>query len=337
MDTKLTTKKIGIFIILLMSFISFVVSISTVYAANNSLITSDKLPMDIRFVVDVSGSMNANDPKKIRVRSLQKIIKSLPEGSKSGVWTYAKYVNNLVPVRIVSNSWKKETIYRLDKIGGYGNYRNLGEAIDKASTSWKQGNDLKKYIVVLTSGDLRVSSEKTKNAKAKLNLLTGTLAKLKNSNVEVHTVSIGDKADHRLLKVLAKHTNGNWYKISNSDKIAKVISHVYSVIASKYEHELKNQVAAKDIVNKNITKKLVKINNSNFDPKKVIKTASNTKDGKYNIKPSKAVNGQNKIKKVNSNKKPENLKRKSNQTPKDKNQLKNKDEMDFNWPTIYSG
>ena len=52
---------------------------------------------DVRVVIDVSGSMKKNDPKNLRAPALRMLVGLMPDDANSGVWTFAKMVNMLVP------------------------------------------------------------------------------------------------------------------------------------------------------------------------------------------------------------------------------------------------
>lgn len=337
MENKLTTKKIGIVVILVMSVVSFLVSISTVYAGS----FKDNSKLDVRFVVDVSYVMNKVDPSNSRVRALQKIIKSIPDNSKAGVWTYGKYVNMLVPVGNVDNAWKKKAVFKLDKIGSYGNYRNLGRAIEEAAYGWQSNSEYNKYIVVVTNGDFRVSQSKVKNASAQLALLTKTLAKLKKANIEIHTVSLGKEADNRLLKILAQQTNGNWYQVSNIKSLPNVLNHVYTVVASNHNN--------KQFIAQSLKKDLQKIQKQS----EVLTSASGDTETnstwtklENKITSRKIVTAKNNAvdknkavtsKKLNTEYKAKTVKRSSGKSNSDKiiktEDFEKRKAMDFNWPS----
>lgn len=217
MDNRIVTRRVGIAFILLVSLISFFFGISTAKAA-------DKL--DVRFIIDSSASMKSADPDNIRVRSLQKLIKNLPNDARSGVWTYGKYVNMLVPLGTSDAKWKKQAVYNLDKMNAYGNSSNLSSAIEAALHGWQQKGGYKKYIVVVTN---------SKNMEERAVLLNKTLPKLKNAGIKLETISLSSskELDHRLLKLLAMQTKGKWYQVSDIKYLDKVMNHVYKQVGKK--------------------------------------------------------------------------------------------------------
>ncbi len=214
MDNRIMTRRIGIICILLVSLITFFFGISTAQAA-------DKL--DIRFIIDSSATMKSADPDNIRIRSLQKMIRSLPNDARSGVWTYGKYVNMLVPIGTSDAKWKKQAIYNLDKMNAYGTSSNLAGAIQAASHGWQDKAGYKKHIIVVTN---------SKNTEERAVLLNKTLPKLKAAGIRLQTISLSNSnnPDHRLLKLLAFQTHGKWYQVSDAKFIDKVINHAYKQV-----------------------------------------------------------------------------------------------------------
>lgn len=313
MDNKRIKRKIGIIIILSMSIISFVVGISTARAGTAANPISKK-KIDIRFLVDMSYPMKEYDPNNIRIRTLQKIVKALPEDANSGVWTYGKYVNMLVPLGAATPEWKKQAIYKLDKIGGYGEYRNITEAVSQALHGWQSKPEHKKYMVILTNGDLRIATSKAKNAESQLQLLTKVLPKLKNANIELHTISLGKNADNRLLKALASQTNGKWYSVASAELLTSVVNHVYSNIQGNNSQLSENKEPKGSLV---------------------AMASKDSKDSKDSKKSTENINAKATVHK--QEKKVEKLQTPDITIDLDSKNKKERKEMDFNWPTVYSG
>ena len=63
--------------------------------------------LDVRLLIDVSGSMQANDPENLRVPAVRLVAEVMPRGATSGMWTFNERVEPLVPTAIVDDEWKK--------------------------------------------------------------------------------------------------------------------------------------------------------------------------------------------------------------------------------------
>ena len=61
----------------------------------------------MRLLIDVSGSMQANDPENLRVPAVRLVAEVMPRGATSGMWTFNERGEPLVPTAIVDDEWKK--------------------------------------------------------------------------------------------------------------------------------------------------------------------------------------------------------------------------------------
>ena len=82
-----------LFALSLLLFIQFGVIASSTHAAVQHLDSQ----IDIRILVDVSGSMKKTDPLNLRVPALQVLTQLLPEQAHAGVWEFADDANLVVP------------------------------------------------------------------------------------------------------------------------------------------------------------------------------------------------------------------------------------------------
>ncbi len=231
MDSKLLIKRLGILFIILVSLVSFLFSVSTVRAAES---IAGKEKLDVRFLVDSSFMMRSADPDDMRIRTLQKLIKKLPDDARAGIWSYGRYVNMLVSLGTTDARWKKQAVFNLDKLNGYGSYSNLSSAIELSLHGWQQKQGYKKYIIVLTNSGLKGQETPAANAEDRLKLLTRTMPKLNKANIKMHTISFDSSADHRLLKILAQQTKGKWYMVSDIKYLDSVVNHAYNQIINNF-------------------------------------------------------------------------------------------------------
>jgi len=72
----------------------------------NSSFAQDE-QVDVRLVMDVSGSMKQNDPNNLRQPAVGLLLELLPEDSTAGVWTFGKWVNMLIPHKTVDENWRQ--------------------------------------------------------------------------------------------------------------------------------------------------------------------------------------------------------------------------------------
>ena len=122
------------------------------------VVTAEPEKADVRVLIDISGSMRQNDPNNLRRPALRMLSGLLQPGTQAGVWTFARWVNNLVPVGEVDETWKKRVQSLSKQIASPGQFTNIEEVLDKASLDWKDADPTHvRHLILLTDGMVDVS------------------------------------------------------------------------------------------------------------------------------------------------------------------------------------
>ena len=175
-------------------------------------------------VVDVSGSMQRIDPQKERIVALKKFINQLPNGSRAGVWTYARQVNMLVAPGVVNDQWRAKALKAIGTIGGYGPYANLPNALAQATHTWRGSPSRSgRNVVLLTANGVKSSDSAQQNQSARQQLLTTLLPQLEKNHIKVYALGFS-RADKALLQELADNTQGAYQVIPSSAEITPVFA-----------------------------------------------------------------------------------------------------------------
>jgi len=185
---------------------------------------SPQLPgaVDVRIIVDISGSMKQNDPQNLRRPAVRLLARLLPDGATSGVWTFGQYVNMLVPHREVNDAWRDMAIAQSDAINSVAMRTNLGAAIETASDGYFTGGILSNtHFIVLTDGKVDISRNPSAN-KAEANRILDTLVPpLKQQGARFHAVALSAEADTEFLRRLAADSNGSFHVAENADDLSR--------------------------------------------------------------------------------------------------------------------
>ncbi len=171
---------------------------------------------DIRILIDVSGSMKQNDPKRLRGPALRLLVGLLPRNARSGVWTFGQWVNMQVKLGQVTERWKALAQRESYKIHSRGLRTNIEEAIKRATFDWKRPDPrYRRSLILLTDGMVDISSDQRLNQASRQRILTRLLPRLRHAKVSIHTIALSPNADHKLLKALSRSTGG-WYEYARS-------------------------------------------------------------------------------------------------------------------------
>lgn len=186
---------------------------------------------DVRVLIDISGSMRQNDPDNLRRPALRMLAGLLQPGTRAGVWTFARWVNNLVPVAEVDAAWKQRTQSLSDQIGSPGQFTNMEEVLDRASADWQgEPTSHARHLVLLTDGMVDVSKVEADNAASRTRILDSLLPRLQAAGVKVHTIALSERADHALMKRLAGDTGGWYQQVASADELQRVFLRMFETV-----------------------------------------------------------------------------------------------------------
>ena len=184
-------------------------------------------PSEVRILIDISGSMKQTDPNNLRIPALNLLAELLPNGSRAGIWTFGQYVNNLLPVSTVDESWRIKAKAAGVEISSLGMLTNLSGALEDAAWGLKVGGAFEQSVILLTDG--RVDMAHAGNAKrddinasTRRQLLGAVLDKYRQADVHIHTLALSDLADKPLLQQLSVETNGLYSQAHDADQLMKV-------------------------------------------------------------------------------------------------------------------
>ncbi len=183
---------------------------------------------DVRVLVDVSGSMKKNDPHNLRAPALRLVVGLLTDGSQAGVWTFAKYVNMLVPHRTVGKDWRIKAMAQSYQIHSYGLFTDIEQVLVKATSDIKQSqSNMQHHLILLSDGLVDISKQAQPSTQSRERIINTLIPKLKARHITVHTIALSPTADHELLKTLAMQTDGWYEEADTADKLQRVFLHVF--------------------------------------------------------------------------------------------------------------
>ncbi|MFC3852860.1 VWA domain-containing protein [Salinispirillum marinum] len=180
-------------------------------------------PLDLRIIVDISGSMADTDPDNLRVPAVNLLLEMLPEGSTAGVWTFGQYVNMLVPHGEVNDAWRAQARERATQINSIALYTNIGEALERASYdfSYSTGRNEKHYIV-LTDGVVDIPPNDAASRRERDRILNVLAPRIAEYNGTIHSIGLSDDIDTVLMSQLAAQTGGLNETASNAEELLAI-------------------------------------------------------------------------------------------------------------------
>lgn len=187
---------------------------------------------DIRLLIDLSGSMKQNDPRSLRSASLELLINHLSENDKAGVWAFAQQVNMLVPYGDVDARWKLLASERVRDVNSLGQRTNIGGVLEASSTDLS-GTDNPVQFILISDGNVDVSTNAQENQLERKRILDTLLPKLKLQGAVIHSITLSDEFDAGLLSQLASETDGTFAQMSNLNDLESHLLEIINTLESQ--------------------------------------------------------------------------------------------------------
>jgi len=200
-------------------------------AACSPAFADEPASTDVRVLIDISGSMRQNDPNNLRRPALRMLSGLLQPGTRAGVWTFARWVNNLVPVGEVDEAWKQRTQSLSRQISSPGQFTNIEEVLDQASADWKEPEpQASRHLILLTDGMVDVSKTPGESEASRARIIGDLLPRLKAAGVQVHTIALSERADHALMKQLSGETGGWYQQVGQAADLQRVFLRMFEKV-----------------------------------------------------------------------------------------------------------
>ncbi|RTZ99175.1 MAG: hypothetical protein DSY90_02005 [Deltaproteobacteria bacterium] len=240
---KLKSGIITAFVFLLIAAFTSIAS-STEGKKTPTRSTSTRLS-EIMFVLDNSGSMKKNDPDRITGKVVTNFIKNAADGSRIGMVIFGKDARILEPItEIASSATRTRFIESLDQIDYRGQRTNTPAGIERAIYELKaSGNkNIEKAIILLTDG-LIDTGDKTRDQEEETWLKEQLAEECRDLGIKIYGIAFTDKADFRLMQILATKTGGEYFRIYSAAEIQPIFDRINTQIAAaaeKRDNPIKN-------------------------------------------------------------------------------------------------
>lgn len=163
----------------------------------------------IEVLLDVSGSMEFNDPKGLRNPSTQLFIHLVPNNARVGISTFGDIPKELIPSGVVTPAWRNITTPKIMNITSHDRHTDIESALKYVIQKFPDGNT-KKIILFVSDGEIDLGASENKNNASKEAVLNKILPELKNKDIRILSIGLSEKSDTELLSTLANETQGQY-------------------------------------------------------------------------------------------------------------------------------
>jgi Ca-activated chloride channel homolog len=199
-------------------------------------VSTEAIPNNLVFLIDVSGSMQDTDKLPLLKASFQLLLDSLQPNDLVSIVTYAGASGLALPATPVRN--KKDILNALDRLKAGGSTAG-GEGIElayqTAVDNFIEGGNNR--VILATDGDFNVGLSTDKELQA-------LIEEKRNAQVYLTCLGFGEgnyKDD--IMETLADKGNGNYYYIDNINEARKVLQKDFRSTLYTIAKDVKMQVA----------------------------------------------------------------------------------------------
>jgi len=169
-------------------------------------------------VMDSSGSMAKNDPKKLRVPAAKMFMSLLGAQDRIGLISFSDNGYPVLHLTAPGPKTNARILASADKVSSKGVYTNLHAALEKGlamlDKEGKEGQE--KMLVLMSDGKMDVGD--TDEDWALTKKLQGELLRsARNRGIKVYTIAFTEASDVDLLKEVAEET-GALFKLAKTDR-----------------------------------------------------------------------------------------------------------------------
>lgn len=183
--------------------------------------------LDIVLVLDSSGSMKKNDPKRMRVEAARMFVTLLDQTDRVAIVSFSGKATSREGMLSLKSYHNEQALLRaIETVSAKGNYTNIHEALRKGFQLLKRSKRKEKLIVLMSDGKMDVGKHE-KN----LQLLERTLEELTpalaKKDIKVYSIAFTENSYIPLLKLAAKDTNGHFTLLKNANGIHQVFENIF--------------------------------------------------------------------------------------------------------------
>lgn len=182
---------------------------------------------EVVFVMDISASMDDNDPTEIRKQIIVNILGSMDDKSKAALVTFAKNgetVSDGLSEQEIDKKIIMTDVFNISNVDGFSsNAGTNGKAgLEVALKLFDENSKTRKYIVFLTDGQDTVYSYDVTYEQL--------IEKAKDNDIRIFTIGLSEKVDDEYLKKIADETDGKYYHADSSTNLYDFDAQIFAEI-----------------------------------------------------------------------------------------------------------
>ena len=198
-------------------------------------------PMDVIFLVDVSGSMRYTDPDRIVLSAIADFIDKLPEASRVGVIGFSGRIQHVIPLTYTDNEVRAQLRDELSRFV-YVGYTDIGLAFMYAIDMIEDVQSLNNPMIIFTSdGYIQIARRLAANRTARMSYDDVEAAlDILDRLVPIYTVGMHnpDGIDVALLDMIAERSGGLSKFTYDAEELPEIFAEIFEHHTERVQYEL---------------------------------------------------------------------------------------------------
>jgi len=210
--------------------------IITEIKTDNSAIKPDNssimMKADIILVIDNSGSMKKNDPKFITRDVVTELLNNTGEGFRLGMLIFDQKARLVEHLTDMNNKDATAKFFKsLNNINYKGLFTDTPAGVERAIYELKTHGreDAIKILILLTDGIIDTGN-KERDVEGEMWLKDHLAGESKKLGIKIFGIAFTDKADFRLIQILASKTGGEYFRAFGAEDIPDIFKKINAII-----------------------------------------------------------------------------------------------------------
>ncbi|MGF1615705.1 MAG: FHA domain-containing protein [Gammaproteobacteria bacterium] len=192
---------------------------------------SARVPADMVFVLDNSGSMKKRDPNFLVKVAVQQFATGAAQDTRIAMVICDEAVDLVTPLTFGTGSSSWPGFTNLEQLNYQGLATNIPSGIDRALQELQRNGRKRavRSIVLLTdgvsdTGDQALHLEKARRLMEQLGSRRG------GAMIHIYAVALADRGDFHLLRALAMETGGEYFYAEHAEEVFPIFARIQSAV-----------------------------------------------------------------------------------------------------------
>lgn len=238
-----------------------------------------KLPLEVVYVIDISGSMAANMP--VLNAALQFLCQSTPEHHAISIVVFNSEASLYWPMTKMTSAAKQQLRSKQPlKAEGFTNlavglYQGMNQFSASASDPESKAVDPTQRFVVLLSDGIPTHGPKSCD-----DIMTVLQRHPQFTNIQIITMAIGSETDRDLLSHLALKSQGKMYFVQQLDQLPCALGDCLGSFMTVVASRLSVEIEAEEVINRNVVRQVEEVSDATSCMRSRSTLASQQVDGR---------------------------------------------------------